>query len=210
MAADSRATSNTTAVDGVQKITRLASNCCVGVAGVSSVGIPSVRDVIRELGLSTDFQVDVHDVARTLEMHLNDRLTGAAEAERAFLLGAEFILAGYLSSPSRPAIYAVKGHPFDRFIPLDQPEGYNKVGNDSLVSYYCSFLNGPPDAFPREYIAKFVHFIISETARTMPAVGGPLQMVSVASDSVISLDPSLYASSTAKTVASIKQSIAAL
>jgi len=194
MGSDSRAVNNGMAIDGVHKLVQVAKNCCVGVAGTASAGVPFLRDAVQEMGLSIDRAVDAHEVARGLEKVLNRRLDGANDKERRLLASAKFILAGYLGGGVRPVICVLDAL-VGRFFILDQPEGFNKIGQDNLASYYLALLQQPSDGIPCGELARLVHFILAETSDTAPSVAMPFYLVRVSVNAVHRLDASEYVAS---------------
>lgn len=188
--ADSRSCAGTAFIDGTEKITQLASNCCVGVAGDSaSAGIPFVRDAVRNLGLSSDRPADVHEVGRALERLLNERINAGSNGEVKALNGTKFILAGSLmGTPSFAVNVLHSSYTAPRFVLHDSPEGFNKIGECQLATYFETLLDVRYGAVPCERLAPLVHFVLSETAAMRFTVARPFQMVIVRRDSVEPID----------------------
>ena len=191
MGSDSRAVNNGMAIDGVHKLVQVARNCCIGVAETASAGVPFLRDAVQEMGLSIDRVADAHEVARGLEEVLNRRLDRANDKEKRLLASAKFILAGYLGGGARSVIYVLDSL-VGRFFVLDQPEGFNKIGQDNLASYYLSLLQQPLDGIPCGELARLVHFILAETSDTAPNVAMPFYLVRVGVNGVNQLDAADY------------------
>ncbi|MFC2105995.1 hypothetical protein ACFLS0_04525, partial [Candidatus Bipolaricaulota bacterium] len=195
MGADSRAVNNGMAIDGVHKIVQVARDCCVGVAETASAGVPFLRDAVQEMGLSIDRVADAHEVARGLEEVLNRRLDQAGDKEKRLLASAKFILAGYMGDGVRSVVYVLDAQLVGRFFILDQPEGFNKIGQDNLASYYLALLQQPSDGIPCGELARLVHFILAETSDTAPSVAMPFYLVRVGVDGVHRLDAAEYVTS---------------
>lgn len=208
IAADSRGVSGTAYLDGVDKITRIARNACVAVSGSNaSVGIPYIRDLVRAMHLSTDRDVDVHNVGRGLERLLNTGLASAANPLEEAVSAVRFLIAGYLGDGVSAVYSLVAGPLFPMFCLLDQPEGHNKIGEEGLVTYYIKASGKEPSALSCQEVAPLVHFIIQETKTVRITVGGPLRMFFIRETDVEEVDPEAYRDASARASEGIRHSV---
>jgi predicted proteasome-type protease len=193
IAADSRAVSGTSYQDGVDKITRVARNCCIAVSGNNATaGIPYIRDLIREMPLSIAWDADVHNVARMFQRLLDAAMAATGGPDRSPVSAARFLIAGYMGGAD-PTVYSLVLEPLRQcFSLLDQPEGYNKLGEEGLVTYYVKAAGVRPASLSCREIAPLVHFILHETVTLRCTVGEPLRMFFVRETGVEEVDPDSF------------------
>jgi 20S proteasome alpha/beta subunit len=178
LASDSRATSQITSNDTVQKIVKLDNHNAVGISGDGTLGVHLLELISPDLTYEGGIVKLVEKIRELSKKQYDEYFTSQVPKERPALT---FMIAGY-TDKSDPRIYQLNSK--DSFVPRPTSTGFNCIGVPYFADYLLNrFYQSEINMKQAQVLAAFC---IMETESQSHDVGGEINVSSFSETEIFS------------------------